>query len=71
MVTSSTKYQIINQPGNEKRDARIQKELANFSLKINAIKGRSKQILASLHNFVDKKKILSITNRIANQTNHA
>lgn len=64
------KYQVINQSGNEKRTSRVKKELLDFSQKIDSIKSRSKQLLAGLHDFVDKKKIASITNQITDQPNH-
>lgn len=63
-------YQVINTLGNDKREARLKKEFNEYSSKIDSIKIKSQNLLASLKQLVDKNKAERISSLIRNNLSH-
>lgn len=57
-------FQLINNQGNEKKKARLQKELDIFSKHLQVLITQSHHLLASLRATADKKQVKQIEQKL-------
>lgn len=57
-------FQLINNRGNEKKKARLQKELNSFITHLQTLTAQSHRLLALLHTMSNKKQMEKIVRKL-------